>query len=133
MFASWRRQLNWAWVACFAVLLNALAPGISQALAASGDNGAWRFAEICSVTGSKLAAAAPADAPSDEPASGSHFEHCPFCLPHAGSVGLLSSLAAPDLAPAPEPSRLAALPAGTPPGQLGAWTQAQPRAPPLAV
>jgi hypothetical protein len=87
---SWR----WAiWIACFAVLMNALAPSISHAMAsANGVPGTW---EIC-----RADAAAH-----DEPALvvvgqlGKKIAHdkaalmadCGYCLPHGGSVALMPS------------------------------------------
>ncbi len=116
------------WIACFAVLLSALAPSISQAINDSAAN----WAEICSVDGIKLtkidAAQNPASSvPADK---GMHFEHCPFCFTHAGSVGLPPSavltlpianndVAAPSLFyQAPRP--------------LFIWAAAQSRAPPFS-
>ena len=74
----WRWQI---WIACFAILLNALAPSISHALAAPTPAGA----DICS--NGKLKPGTPSTlAP---------MADCAFCLPHAGS-----ELLAPPTAPA---------------------------------
>jgi hypothetical protein len=126
-----RRRLT-AWIACFAILLASLAPAVSHALAAAGKGGFSLWAEICSAEGPRLqnveSHAAHDTAPTEH---GMHFEHCPFCLTHAGSVALPSSA---------EPILL--LPAGSPvqpllffhaPRPLFAWVAAQPRAPPLAA
>lgn len=78
-----------AWIACFAILLAALAPSISHAIAAGKDAGAG-WIEVCSATGSKLVQVGGEHnpAPSEPAEEGLHFEHCPFCLTHGGLVGL---------------------------------------------
>lgn len=114
------------WIACFAVLLSALAPSISQAINGSAAN----WAEICSAAGVKLTKIDPAQNPaSPAPADkGMHFEHCPFCFTHAGSVGLPPSaaltipVAGSDL---PLPSLFYQSPS-----PLFIWAAAQSRAPP---
>jgi hypothetical protein len=45
-----------AWIACFAILLAALAPSISHAMAGAGSTSAW--IEICSIAGTRFV---PAD------------------------------------------------------------------------
>lgn len=82
-----------AWIATFAILLAALAPSISHAVAAAkGEKSLW--VEICSIAGSKLVRVGDADgakdpaAPVQKPMS---MEHCPFCFTHAGSTGILPS------------------------------------------
>jgi hypothetical protein len=89
--SAWRRL---AWLACFAVGLNALAPSLSQAAA-------W-------LQGRPLGIAIGADRPLGGSASGehghhehharraghhgsdagAHGDHCPFCFTHAGSFAL---------------------------------------------
>ncbi len=64
----WRWQI---WIACFAILLNALAPSISHALAVSGG----LDPAICS-TGS---------AKQKPPVKLAPMADCAFCLPHAGT------------------------------------------------
>jgi len=120
------------WIAAFAVLLAALAPSISHAIAAAkGTPGAWT--EICTGTGLKRVQLDGKDASPHAPGKGDksfHFDDCPFCLGHAVSLGLppavpptLQSAAGPHFLPplfylAPRP--------------LFAWIAAQPRAPPAS-
>jgi len=117
-----------AWIACIAVLMAALAPAISQAVATRAD-GPQGWTEVCTTQGMQriLIQGAPAlpDAPAPEHFS---FEHCPFCLTHAG-VAVLP----------PVPIRLPAsvgrdsLPALflDAPRPLFAWLSAPSRAPPF--
>lgn len=74
-----------------AILMAALAPSISHALADAGKSRSL-WAEICSAAGLKLVkldlgAGSPAHS---EPASA--FEHCPFCQVHDGMPALPSSV-----------------------------------------
>lgn len=118
-----------AWIASFAILLAALAPSISHAVAAAKNvpNG---WTEICTVAGAKLVKLG--DTPPAKPAPThkmSHFEHCPFCLSHAVNLGM-----------PPEAAMAIPLFDGThlvpplfyhAPRPLFAWAVAQPRAPPF--
>ena len=88
-----------AWIACFSILLAALAPSISTVLAAvNGVQASWT--EICSVAPPGVVRDADASAtlalfarsvtpakpvPTD---SFLHHDHCPFCFTHAASFGL---------------------------------------------
>ncbi|NMM37610.1 MAG: DUF2946 domain-containing protein [Glaciimonas sp.] len=86
------------WIACFAILLNALAPSISYAMyAMAAPSGTLSFlTEVCTANGTQLFAV-PAekaiesalkpdgDKKKDLAASG----HCPFCMTHCGSFSLL--------------------------------------------
>jgi hypothetical protein len=90
---SWRWTI---WIACFAVLMNALAPSISHAMAAM--NGGPATLEICRADGAAVAAAGQpdmlaADAPGKKNAGGKLglMADCGYCLPHGGSVGLTPS------------------------------------------
>ena len=78
-----------AWIACFAVLLAALAPTVSRILAASCIPPSIT-ADVCFSGGTVAVLDADhSDHHSSEPAKKElHFEHCPFCLTHAGSFGL---------------------------------------------
>jgi hypothetical protein len=124
-----RRTRLHIWIACFAILLNALAPSVSHALAAL--RGAPTLVEVCSVAGSKMVAvdqAAPDGAPSSSDSVLHHLEHCPYCINHAGSAMPPPALPTPfavrgghDVFPslfyhAPTP--------------LFSWSAANPRAPP---
>jgi hypothetical protein len=117
-----------AWIACFAILLAALAPSISHAMAGAGATSAW--IEICSIAGTRFVQADDGDKTA---APGSieqslHVDHCPFCSAHAGSPGLPSN----PLLTLPVVDGRPVLPslyyqASRP---LFAWASAQSRAPP---
>lgn len=88
---SWRWTI---WIACFAVLMNALAPSISHAMM-KGIPATW---EICR-GGAGDAVSAPGNAglvvvgttkaPQDTAAA---MADCGYCLPHGGSVALMPSM-----------------------------------------
>ena len=132
-----RKRLQ-IWIACFAILLNALAPSISHAL--SSMAGPSNMIEICSASGTKWVSndvasgvsgqqAAPEQPSTDSPLH--HLEHCPFCITHAGtfalpaaSTTLLAIEGGHDLFPAlfyhsPSP--------------LFSWSAARPRGPPAST
>ena len=76
-------------IACFAIMLNALAPAVSQTLVlVTGAPTGWT--QICSIAGSRwvMPSADPAakQGPAS-PASPAGAEQCPFCAVHAGSSG----------------------------------------------
>lgn len=83
-----------SWIAIAAILFAALAPTVSHAfLAKNTPQTLWQ--ELCTAQGSKLVATeidpGTADSQPASPAQdnvGIHFEHCPYCFSHAGSVGL---------------------------------------------
>ncbi|HEX4325561.1 MAG TPA: DUF2946 domain-containing protein [Burkholderiales bacterium] len=115
-----------AWLATFAILLAALAPTVSHAMAAVRGGASW--VEICTATGPALVKVAAEQVPAKGGGT-SHFDHCPFCSIHAGAAGL--------------PPAAAALPVATgayalpelflrAPRPLFAWAAGQPRAPPAA-
>jgi hypothetical protein len=74
-----------AWIAIFAVLLAALAPGLARAL--SSPQKAMPWSEICSVGGPRAAPDALPDSGAGQH-DGKVFKHCPFCLNHAGHFAL---------------------------------------------
>jgi hypothetical protein len=87
---SWRWTI---WIACFAVLMNALAPSISHAMN-TGVPATW---EICrGGAGDAMSASGNPDlvvvgmqkAPQDNAAT---MADCGYCLPHGGSVALMPS------------------------------------------
>lgn len=93
---SWRWTI---WIACFAVLMNALAPSISHAMAAmNGVPATW---EVCRTDGSAAVAGLGQDRGQGElVAVGSLVKKaiektapamadCGYCLPHGGSVALM--------------------------------------------
>jgi hypothetical protein len=112
-----------AWIACLAIALNALAPTASRLLAIAG---AAQAESICTSAGARTAAPGAAGQGS---APALALEHCPFCLPHAGTFAL---------PPAPPSLRLPVLhgPDWHPflflhsPRPLFQWAAGQPRAPP---
>lgn len=89
-----RRTLH-LWIACFAILMNALLPSLSHAMAAR--QGGASLMEICTVAGPRLirvdAPADPAQAPADSLLH--HLEHCPFCATHAAVLGMPPALPLP--------------------------------------
>lgn len=119
------------WFACFAILMAALAPSISHALAATNGSGT-SWVEICSTTGIKAIKVVESTAPGDEfPAETMlHFADCPYCLLHADVPALphLVSVALPLNADA------SAFPFlfYQSPRPLFMWAAAQSRAPPSA-
>lgn len=121
-----------AWIASLAILLAALAPSISHALAAANDD-ALPWAEICSTTIGSFAKVADGQNPgkSSSPAEKTlQPGHCLFCLTHMGAFGLPPAAVSAFLAvntPSAFPSRFYQSPR-----PLFIWTVAQSRAPPLA-
>lgn len=119
-----------AWIACLAILLAALAPPISHAIAAKKPSVAAGH-EICTADGlqsvEKIAPESIQDH-QDFPENAMHMEHCPFCLTSAASFALLpASFRLPVMSGSPilpslfyESSR-----------PLFAWLTAQPRGPPF--
>ncbi len=121
------------WIACFAILLNALAPSISHAISASaGQTAAW--AEICSVDGARLVAVGTdhAQSPDGSPSPQAQpSAHCPFCSPHAGTFALP---AAAMTLPVPiAGARLLPSLFYRSPQPLFSWAAANPRAPPVSL
>jgi hypothetical protein len=120
------RRLRFAWLALFAVLLNALAPTVSHALAASRP---VIPVDVCSVDGGASFAAAAALLMQDDRHAGmGPFDDCGYCLAHAGSHGLPPPVHAPlALAHGTEPRPFLFHHAPRP---LPAWLAAVPRGPP---
>ena len=121
-----------AWIACFAILLAALAPSISRAVANAKQESGSGWAEICSVAGIRFVQVD--DGVADEKSGGKamQMEHCAFCSTHAGSVGL----------PPTSPVLPLLVASGTAifpslyyqsPSPLFIWSTAQSRAPPVSV
>ncbi|MBY0239292.1 MAG: DUF2946 domain-containing protein [Burkholderiaceae bacterium] len=124
-------RAQWLWIACCAILLNALAPTVSHAIAfARGVPASW---EICRADGSRVTVSGQitsigerGEAPGATNIPGMD---CAYCQTHAGSFGLppviraslpvQGSHAIPFLfyrAPQPRP----------------VWASAQPRGPPAS-
>jgi hypothetical protein len=115
-----------AWIACFAILMTALSPSISQALVTvTNSDAVWT--EICSSSGLKQVNT-DKERGSSQDKKAIHSEHCPFCSTHANMVGLppSSSFNLPAL------SRSFLHPAlfYQSPRPLFVWASAQSRAPP---
>lgn len=122
----------WLWIACFAILLNALAPSVSHAIAFSkGVPATW---EICRADGSRVTVSGLITATDDSRqapgAARAMGEDCAYCQTHAGSFGL-------------PPVRFSLLPVtgrqAAPflfyhaPQPLAVWAKAQPRGPPAPI
>lgn len=122
----WKNKLLTVWIACFAILLNALVPSISYALTAR-KHSASPSMEICSM-GKSMSSRSSFKHTSDK-TDANGARHCTFCLPHAGSFALpppavpcCAVAAGHDLFPSlfylsPQP--------------LFSWAAANPRGPPL--
>ncbi|NMM37898.1 MAG: DUF2946 domain-containing protein [Glaciimonas sp.] len=130
-----RTKLLFIWIACFAMLLNALAPSISHAVTAWGSAPSSPMMEICTMNGvQSIASMTAISGPlTGDPSGPSHTggnQHCPFCLPHGGSIGLLP----PDLPVLPIMAGHDVFPHlfYHAPHRLFSWTAANPRGPPLA-
>jgi hypothetical protein len=135
----------WLWIACFAFLMNALAPAISHAVAfGKGKPPVW---EICRADGSRLVISGDIDfstflavtgggkdlksVPKSRQTGMSMGEDCGYCATHAGSFGM-------------PPPAVASLPAAgqgqihpflfyRAPQPLAAWSASRPRGPPAQV
>lgn len=88
MFTRHAKRLS-SWIAILAVVFASLVPSISHAFAAKG-NQPTLLQELCSTQGQKRFVAVDLavdtqKAPSQNQAS-MHFEHCPYCASHAGSI-----------------------------------------------
>lgn len=90
--SSWRTTRWLRWLALATVLLGALAPTVSHALAA--QRAAGGAIEVCTSQGPRWISADPADARSapgadspDGQESALTLEHCPFCLHVAERLG----------------------------------------------
>ena len=122
-----RQRPRFVWLAILATLAMALVPTLSHALAHLRGQAAW--VEVCTTAGSRLVALdAAGQAQQPATSAAAHLEHCPYCAPSFGGVGLPPSPLALPLA-----TELATdVPALFlhAPRTLHAWCSAQPRAPP---
>ncbi len=129
-----RRHRSWAvWVASFAILVNAFVPAWAQAWFQSRA-GAASWVEVCSTSNFKvdaLKSSSTFDADQAPAKNSMKSAHCPFCLPHAGSFALLPSVTPVVVASLSQHDAHPPL-FYSAPRPLFAWTQAQPRAPPVA-
>jgi hypothetical protein len=115
-----------AWIAIFAILLAALAPGISQAFAASQPQSA-PWAEICTSAGMQVRQGLAPTGDSGEH-KGMMSTQCPFCLNHAAHFALPAT--PPELALAIDAGAAVPCSSVTTPSQRFACTSPQSRAPP---
>lgn len=130
-YRQYRQRLS-AWIAIFAILASSLLPAISHARFVSVANSAVLFAEICSESTPRLhgeTASHTSNANQVPATTGNHFDHCPFCLTHAGSFALLPS--AELVIPVIEPASLRPSLFFHTHSPLFAWLAAQARAPPV--
>jgi len=121
-----------AFIACIGMMLSALAPAISHAMA-NHQGSTSLLLEICSATGDKSDLAIkldlqnPADSKDSKMAP---MQHCSYCLTHAGSYALLANvspvLITPNLSYFLPPLFYRA------PQPLFAWAASNPRAPPIS-
>ncbi len=122
-FARSVHRHSLAWIACLAILFNALAPLAVQAVS---PEAAGAFAELCTTRGIERATS---DGGAPEQAGA--MQHCPFCIaqhtPFIPASGTLPPLPQADTAPVRPPQSLHAL------RPASARTAARPRAPPALV
>lgn len=118
-------------MAVLAVLMAALAPSVSEALASWRGSAVAYLGEICTAQESRRVTGDSSRGAGGHGDRSVPFEHCPFCPTHAGSFGLppSSSIAIPIV----NGDRLAPSLYFRSPRPLFNWATAQPRAPPLAA
>lgn len=118
-----------AWMACFAIMLVALAPSISHALGAKKAS-TKEWTEICTSTGVKQVKLTGEGAEPFSPGKhDQHSEDCPFCRIQGDSLGPPPAGAAGIVAAEPMRSSPSLFYEG--PRSLFMWAPAQSRAPPL--
>lgn len=122
------KQRMTAWIACLAILMASLAPSISYALAAAAADAAAMPAHMPAAGEASTHAHDAAPAHSDSDHGLLHVKHCPFCLTHAGSFGLLPPPSLP--LPAPDGEEVRPFDAGPAMYPDLAWVTPQSRAPP---
>ena len=128
------------WIACFAILLNALAPSISQAVEVMNTKSGFSgFAEICTTQGAKVSSETTSP-PSLEKFQATknpiqsvlhHMQHCQCCVTHGGNFAL----------PPPDSIKVIVIDGHDAypslfyhsPSPLFSWATAHARAPPAAV
>jgi hypothetical protein len=127
----WRMRARIVWIACLAILFNALVPMASHAMQARAPAAMVMEIEVCTAMGMETMSVTLPAAGRDEFDAGKlqkHMNHCGDCVVHAPVLGL------------PPPLMAAfALRAGSDawpplyyqsPRPLFSWSLAQPRAPP---
>ncbi len=126
-FSLVRRRV-YCWIACFAILLNALAPAVSQAVAASQGQTGWT--QICSLAGLRWVQVDEFANSQEDGDSGQtdQASQCPFCGLHAGSfIALPPVFGAIAVPVAHHGAPISVVPDAQP---FRPWTVAHPRAPP---
>ena len=116
-----------AWIAMFAILLAALAPGISQAFA-SWQAPSTPWSAICTSAGMQVRQDSVPTGESGEQ-EGTMFRHCPFCLNPAGHVVLPPTPL--DFSPTIDAGAVLPCSSGTTPSPRVACTSPPSRAPPV--
>jgi hypothetical protein len=122
-----------AWIACLAILFNALAPLVSHAMEAAGPAPAVMQMEVCTAMGMQTLPVVLSGAASDADASSSgklqkDMSHCSYCVFHAGAHGLPPPMKAIFIAAAGRDAYPPLYYHASRP--LFPWSLAQPRAPP---
>lgn len=135
-----RKRLH-AWLAIFAMLISALAPSMSRAMA-SGEQAL--LLDICSASGVHQIVLTGAEAAmyagpglsdagnADGDPSDLSLSACPYCFTHAGSVALPGFEATPSMTIATGEDLLPPL-FFSAPRTLFAWSPSRPRAPPALL
>lgn len=93
MFSRYAKRLT-SWIAILAVVFASLAPSISHAFSTKNNQPALLQA-LCSAQGVKrfvaLDLAVDTQKSPSQNQAAMHFEHCPYCANHVGSVGIVST------------------------------------------
>lgn len=83
------------WLACWCVLVSALAPTVSRAVAAAGMIGTTTI-EVCTSAGlRRIAVPMPTTGPAPGEHTTLHLDHCPYCVLQATSHALPGATSAP--------------------------------------
>ena len=93
MFTRYANRLT-SWIAVLAVIFASLAPSISHAFPAKSTQPTL-LQELCSAQGAKrfvsVGLAVDTQKSPSQNQTAMHFEHCPYCATHAGSVAITAS------------------------------------------
>lgn len=121
-----RNRLNWlAWVCSIVMMLSALAPTVSRALAANGQP---TWIEICTSNGSQwILAAGSADQPAPDTQA---IDHCPLCVVAADKLAPALTAAPAVVAILQVVLRLHLPPEARPVAAVSAFAVPPPRGPP---
>ena len=113
------------WAAFVAVLMAALAPAVSHALASRGDAG---WVEVCTAEGSRWVQGSGGPGESQAPAGAHALDHCGYCTLHTDEPALPT--AGPRTEPVPAATHALPIAFLRAARTAHAWVSAQPRAPP---